>query len=187
MVANTLRWTIQDLDAMPDDGGWKRYEIVDGELYVTRAPHLSHQNAGGNIHADLVIWSRQTKLGKSFETPGVVFTIYDAVIPGVVWVSNERLADGVDESGHLTVAPELIVEVLSSGADNEQRDKEVKLKLYSRYGVQEYWIVNWKLKTIDIYRRVDAQLKQVQTLFENDTLSSPLLPNFSTSVAQIFQ
>ena len=187
MVVNALRWTTRDLNAMPDDGGWKRYEIVDGELYVTRAPHLSHQNAGGNIHIDLSIWSRKTKLGKAFETPGVVFTIYDAVIPDVVWVSNERLADSVDESGHLTIAPELMVEVLSFGADNEQRDKEVKLKLYSRYGVQEYWIVNWKLKTVDIYRRVEAQLKQVQTLLENDTLTSPLLPDFSLSVAQIFQ
>jgi hypothetical protein len=38
MVANSLIWTIRDLDVMPDDGGWKRYEIIDGELYVTRAP-----------------------------------------------------------------------------------------------------------------------------------------------------
>lgn len=33
MVANSRRWTIRDLEAVPDDGGWKRYEIIDGELY----------------------------------------------------------------------------------------------------------------------------------------------------------
>lgn len=187
MVVNALRWTTRDLSAMPDDGGWKRYEIIDGELYVTRAPHLSHQNAGGNIYVELHVWSRQTQRGKPIQTPGVIFTIHDAVIPDVVWVSNQRLANGVDESGHLTVAPELMVEVLSSGTENEQRDKEIKLKLYSRHGVQEYWIVNWQLKTLEIYRRNKAQLQLVQTLFQSDTLTSPLLPGFSVAVGVIFQ
>lgn len=186
MVANSLRWTARDLDAMPDDGGWKRYEIIDGKLFVTRAPHIRHQGAGGNIHVELEIWSRQTQLGKAFQTPGVVFTSNDAVIPDVVWISQECLANGVDEAGHLTVAPELIVEILSPGELNEQRDKEVKLKLYSLYGVQEYWLVNWQLKTLSIYRRTDAQLQLFATLLEGDTLTSPLLPGFSTSIAQIF-
>ncbi|HBY76579.1 MAG TPA: hypothetical protein DEG47_06160, partial [Cyanobacteria bacterium UBA11148] len=48
----------------------------------------------------------------------------------------------LDEAGHLTAAPELIVEVLSPGVENVRRDQEVKLKLYSSRGVQEYWIVN---------------------------------------------
>jgi len=186
MVTNTLRWTIRDLDAMPDDGGWKRYEIIDGELFVTRAPHIRHQGAGGNIHFELEIWSRQTQLGKPFQTPGIIFTPTDAVIPDVVWISQERLANGIDEAGHLMVAPELMVEVLSPGELNEQRDKEVKLKLYSLHGVQEYWIVNWQLKTVEIYRRTDAQLQLVATLLEGDTLTSPLLPGFSTAIAQIF-
>ena len=94
MVTNPLRWTIRDLDAMPDDGGWKRYEIIDGELFVTRAPHLRHQGAGGNLHFELEAWSRQTQLGKPFQTPGVIFTPTDAVTPDVVWVSRERLARG---------------------------------------------------------------------------------------------
>ncbi len=186
MVANSLRWTTRDLNAMPDDGGWKRYEIVDGELLVTCAPHIRHQGAGGNIHVELEIWSRQSQLGKTFQTPGVIFTPTDAVIPDVVWIRRESLANGIDEAGHLTVAPELIVEVLSPGDLNEQWDREVKLKLYSLHGVQEYWIVNWQVKTLEIYRRTETQLQLVATLLDGDMLTSPLLPGFSTPIAQIF-
>ena len=172
---------------MPDDGGWKRYEIIDGELYVTRAPHISHQGAGGSIYIELELWSRQTQLGRSFQTPGVIFTPTDAVIPDLVWISNNHLANGIDAAGHLTVAPELVVEILSPGERNEQRDKEAKLKLYSLHGVQEYWIVSWQLKSLEIYRRINAQLQLVQTLFVGDTLTSPLLPGFRAAIAQFFQ
>lgn len=187
MVTNPLRWTTRDLDAMPDDGGWKRYEIIDGELIVTRAPHIRHQGTAGKLHVRLETWSETTGMGSAFQTPGVIFSPTDAVIPDVVWISRERLANGIDQAGHLIVAPELIIEVLSPGELNEQRDKEVKLKLYSLHGVQEYWIANWQLKTLEIYRRSDAQLHLVVTLLEGDTLTSPLLPGFSTPIAQIFQ
>jgi Uma2 family endonuclease len=187
MVTNPLRWTIRDLAAMPDDGGWKRYEIIDGELFLTRAPHIRHQGVAGKVHVRLETWSEATGMGNAFQTPGVIFSSTDAVIPDVVWISRERLANGIDEAGHLIVAPELMIEVLSPGELNEQRDKEVKLKLYSLHGVQEYWIVNWQLKTLEIYRRNQAHLHLVATLLEADTLASPLLPGFSTPMAQIFQ
>ena len=70
---------------MPDNGGWNRYEIVNGELFVTRAPHIRHQGAASKIHARLENWSKSTGLGNAFEVPGVVFTDIDAVIPDVVW------------------------------------------------------------------------------------------------------
>ncbi len=122
MIANSLYWTTADLDVMPDDGGWLRHEIIAGELFVTRAPHIRHQGIGGNIHFELELWSRETKLGKPFQTPGVVFTPTDAVIPDVVWASQARLERGIDEAGHFTIAPELVVEILSAGEQNEQRD-----------------------------------------------------------------
>jgi Uma2 family endonuclease len=187
MVANSLKWTTRDLDVMPDDGGWKRYEIIDGELYVTRAPHIRHQGAGGNIHFELEVWSRQTQLGKPYQVPGVIFTPTDAVIPDVVWVSQARLADGIDAAGHLIVAPELIVEILSPGEQNQQRDQEVKLKLYSRHGVQEYWIVNWQQQNLAVYRHAVGELQFVGTLLLGDTLTSPLLPGFAVPIDQIFQ
>ncbi len=89
-------------------------------------------------------------------------------------------------AGHLTAAPELVVEVLSPGAENERRDREVKLKLYSSRGVQEYWIVNWQKQQIEVYRRERATLKLIATLFMNDNLTSPLLPGLESPVAQLF-
>jgi Uma2 family endonuclease len=186
MVANSIRWTTRDLDAMPDDGGWKRYEIIDGELFVTRAPHIRHQGAASRLHIRLGNWSESTQLGSPFETPGVIFSPNDAVIPDLVWISQARLAHGVDESGHFIVAPELMVEILSPGERNEQRDKEVKLKLYSLHGVLEYWIVNWQIKSVEVYCRHDAQLQLTSTLIATDTLTSDLLPGFSVLVGDIF-
>ena len=80
----------------------------------------------------------------------------------------------------------MVIEVLSPGTVNERRDKEAKLKLYSSQGVQEYWIVSWQLKTVEVYRRENLQLKLVATLLNNDRLTSPLLPDFSCEINRFF-
>lgn len=184
MAANPVVWTTQDLEAISDNGGWKRYEIVDGDLIVTRAPHARHQSAASKINIRLGVWSEETGLGNPIQTPGVVFTDIDAVIPDVVWASNERWETGLDEAGHFIIAPELIVGVLSSGEKNEQRDK--KFKLYFLHGVQEYWIVDWRLKEVEVYRRESAMLQKVSTSLISDMLTSPLLPGFECAVASLF-
>jgi Uma2 family endonuclease len=110
----------------------------------------------------------------------------DNVVPDVVWISNERLAALMDEAGHLTGAPELAIEVLAPGVENERRDREAKLKLYESRGVREYWIVDWRIQQLEVYRRDQAMLRLVATLFADDVLTSPLLPGFSCPVAQLF-
>ena len=183
-TTNEIRWTTADLELLPDNGN--RYEIIDGELFVTRAPPWEHQLTCGRIFSALDTWSQSTGLGRSAIAPGIIFSDADNVIPDVVWASNERLAVLLDNAGHLTAAPELVVEVLSSGAENERRDREAKLKLYSSRGVHEYWIVNWEKQQIEVYAREQAALKLVATLFANDQLTCSLLPNFTCPVAQIF-
>ncbi|MBW4698907.1 MAG: Uma2 family endonuclease [Aphanocapsa lilacina HA4352-LM1] len=179
-----VRWTAADLELLPDNGN--RYEIIDGELFVTRAPHWKHQEVSGRLFALLDYWSQQTGRGRAAVGPGILFSEADNVIPDVVWASGERLAVLLDAAGHLSGAPELVVEVLSPGEQNARRDRELKLKLYSARGVQEYWIVDWQLQQIEIYRREQAALALAATLFSKDLLASPLLPGFGGSVASLF-
>ena len=89
--------------------------------------------------------------------------------------------------GKLHAAPELIIEVLSPEAANEKRDREAKLKLYSRRGVDEYWIVDWRQRRIEVFRREQAQLALAATLMESDILTTPLLPAFTSPVRDVLK
>ncbi|UFP93842.1 Uma2 family endonuclease [Gloeobacter morelensis] len=179
-----VRWTAADLELLPDNGN--RYEIIDGELFVTRAPHWKHQEVSGRIFAELDGWSRRTGSGRAAVAPGVLFGEADNVIPDVVWASSERLDLLLDAAGHLSGAPELVVEVLSPGEQNERRDRQSKLKLYSARGVQEYWIVDWQLQQVAVYRREQAVLQLQTTLLGADILASPLLPGLTCPVGLLF-
>jgi Uma2 family endonuclease len=181
---DSLRWTSADLAVLPDDG--KRYEIVDGELYMSRQPHWHHQRACGKIFAALEIWSTQIGTGEANLAPGVIFAEDDDVAPDVVWISHSRRATALRPDGHLHAAPELVVEILSPGTLNERRDREAKLKLYSRRGVLEYWIVDWRTQQVEVHQRENLALRLVATLYPADTLTSPLLPGFACEVASLF-
>lgn len=184
-VAPKVRWTIRDVEALPEHEGI-RYEIMDGDLWMSRSPHHRHQHAIGCLFAALHRWSLESGLGEPSIMPGVIFSDSDAVSPDVVWVSYERLAQIQDEAGHFRGAPELAVEVLSPGTLNVDRDRLAKLKLYSIQGVQEYWIVDREMRRVEIYRRDQAQLILTATLLEADSLTSPVLPGFVCPVVELF-
>lgn len=184
-VTPPVRWTSADLEFLPDSEG-KRYEIIDGELFVTRSPHVNHQRLIARLWRVLDDWSRQAGQGEALVAPGLVFSEYDNVQPDLVWVSRDRLQGLLDDSGHLTGALELVIEVLSAGHRNQERDRTYKLKLYAVTGVQEYWIADWRSQRIEIYRRDKAQLPQVATLTVEDELTTPLLSGFRVALADLF-
>ncbi len=181
-----LRLTVKDLELFPDPIDDTRYELINGELYVSRQPDLEHQYTCAEFVGELFSWNRTSAVGLVLIAPGIIFSPDEAVAPDVVWVSRGRypLIAGADKKLH--GAPELVVEVLSSGTRNETRDLDVKLDLYSRYGVAEYWVADWRDRTVRIYRRQNAQLTRVATLAAEDTLTSPLLPGFAAPVVRLF-
>jgi Uma2 family endonuclease len=184
-MTSTQRWTSADLEAFPDDG--KRYEIIDGELFVSKQPHFYHQHVCGKIYALLEDWSNQSQLGQTIIAPGLIFADDDDVVPDVAWLTKQCLAAALGNDGKLHSAPDLVIEVLSPGSTNRRRDREAKLKLYSRRGVLEYWIVDWLNHSLEIYRRQNAQLQLFATFTKGDHLHSPLLPGFSAQIDALFK
>jgi Uma2 family endonuclease len=178
------RLTVADLELIPDDGN--RREIIDGQLYMSTQPDLFHQIVDGRFFAQFEEWNSRIQLGVAIPAPGIILAADNAVAPDVVWISRARFEGAIDDGGHLRVAPELIVEVLSPGTTNERRDREAKLKLYSTQGVREYWIVDWRCRQVEVYRREELALRLVATLLDGDALTSPLLPSFSLPLEQFF-
>ena len=183
-MAVAEKFTSADLALMPDNG--KRYEIIEGELYVSRQPGFEHQYTCGRLFRFLDEWNDGGGLGVVVNAPGVIFAEDDDVAPDLIWISKERFSNALDQARHFRVAPDLVVEGLSPGKLNEERDREIKLKLYSRRGVREYWIVNWMLCLVEVYRRDNAALKLAATLYSEDRVQTSLLPGFSCKVSRLF-
>jgi Uma2 family endonuclease len=174
--------TLADLDAMPDDEN--RYELIEGELFVSRAPGLIHQGIVGNLLFVFKEYLRENPIGEVFPGPGVIFSDFSGVIPDVVYISNERRKE-IATGDRIIGAPELVIEILSPGIENERRDRHAKRQLYRKYGVKEYWIIDPERLAIEIYRT--AKFRLVATVGLQDEVSTPLLPGFRYSARDILQ
>jgi Uma2 family endonuclease len=80
--------TVAGLDACPDDNN--RYELIGGELFVSRAPEISHQRVLLNLEVALGRYLKQNPIGILVPGTGLIFSDYDAVIPDLAFVRNER-------------------------------------------------------------------------------------------------
>ncbi|CAN5921654.1 hypothetical protein BH11GEM2_BH11GEM2_30660 [soil metagenome] len=144
MTSIDREWTVSDVRALPDDGN--RYEVIDGELFVTPAPAWRHQSAAGRLFAMLLAYLDRERLGYVFVAPAdVIFSPRRAVQPDVFVVPpvNGRRPERFEDAGRLLVA----VEVISPGTGRADRVK--KRSLYRDEGVAEYWIVDLDARVIE--------------------------------------
>ncbi len=175
--------TADDLLLLPDDGN--RYELVEGELIVSRNPGVKHQRVIANLVRIIGNYFEKNPVGEVLPNPGVIFDKYNSVIPDVVALSK-RQVDVVGEGPHVHEAPELVIEVVSPGGENARRDRVVKLQVYSKFGVKEYWVADPAARTLEIYRLAGGVLTLSATLGENDEVTSPALPGFACRAGEFF-
>ncbi len=143
----TARITWQDTLLMPEDG--KRYEAIDGVMYVTPAPARRHQWISGNLGRELRRLLQDPGQGWVYDAPiGVEFPdSEEGVQPDIIFVSRARAELLVDEG--IRGAPDLVVEILSPSTS--ERDRTIKKKLYRRQGVMQYWIVDPENETVEVW------------------------------------
>ena len=180
---SSTKFTYEDYLLFPDDG--KRHELIDGEHYVTPSPVTKHQRISGNIFVILGTYIQKTKIGQLFAAPmDVVLSDLDVVQPDLLFISNARASIMTEKN--IQGAPDLVVEILSESS--RKTDEMIKRKLYERHRVSEYWIVDPELESVKIYRFSDKGYSRIAELSveTNDTLASPLFPDWQLPLSQIF-
>jgi Uma2 family endonuclease len=179
----SVKFTYEDFLNFPNDG--KRHEIIDGAHYVTPSPNTRHQRTCTALAAMLWAYLKHHPIAEVFVAPfDVVFSDLDVVEPDLLVISRDRA--GVLTDQHVRGAPDLVVEILSPGT--RKTDEMTKRKLYERFGVREYWIVDAELEVIKIYRQTDQGFVRAAELSVEhaDALTTPLLPGFTAALAEIF-
>lgn len=176
------QWTYDDYAAIPADG--TRYEIIDGVLYVTPAPNLSHQNAVSAITAHLRIHVDFTGHGKVFAAPvDVELWPGRAVVqPDVIVVLNANRQ--VLTPSRILGAPDLVVEVSSPSTATHDRSR--KLAAYARAGVREYWIADPNAETVEPLFLENGEYVSAGVCSGRAFLPSRVIPDFPIRVEQFF-
>ena len=144
------KYTYEDLQNFEDE---KRYELINGELYLMSSPTTLHQKIIGEIHGQLYNYLKGKKC-QSFVSPLDVCLSgvrnpkkeYNVVQPDILVVYDEnKITNNMGIQG----APDLIIEVLSP--TSKKHDTFVKYNLYQYYGVKEYWIIDGEVGVIYQY------------------------------------
>src|SRR5512141_1019712 len=179
-VTESLRFTYDDYARLPDD---RRYEVIDGELFLTPAPTPYHQIVKGRIERLLEDHVERGSLGMVLDAPcDVVLSQFDVLQPDIFFISTGRLAT-IGEK-YISAAPDLVVEVLSPGT--RKRDRFLKSKRYARFSVREMWIADPSKKAIEVFVNTEGGFRRKALYARDDVLCSPLLPGLEVPLARVF-
>ena len=182
--AQTIPWTYEDYLAFPEDG--KRYEIIDGDCYMSPSPRTKHQEVSGNLLYFLKAHLKRTKRGRVFDAPmDVILSDINVVQPDILVILATRTSMITEKN--IQGAPDIVIEIISE--TSRKTDEITKKKLYERYGVLEYWIVDPELELVKIYRLTDGRYGRAEERAQErgETVTTALLPDLDISLTELFE
>lgn len=156
----SIDWTVATVQALPDDG--KRYEIIDGELFVNPAPRLLHQMAVAELWLPLRNYVRAHGCGIALTSPADIIFDDRTLVQPDLFVSE--LFEGRQPREWSEVKLRLAVEVLSPSS--QRADRMVKRRLFQRERVPEYWIVDLDARLVTRWRPADTRPEEIDGRLE---------------------
>lgn len=173
--------TYADYCKTPEGG---KYQLIGGEIIEMTSPTPYHQKILQNLNYYLSIFIRQNKLGEVFIAPtDVFFSDTETYQPDIFILLNESL-NKMKES-KIEGAPDFVVEILSPSTG--YYDVKHKKSVYEKFGVKEYWIVDPKDKTVEIFINSNSKFNISSELPVGETAQSKILAGFEIELKMIFQ
>lgn len=174
--------TKEDYRLLPDSG--PRFQLIEGELYMSPAPNRYHQVISRNIEFMLLKYLEGHPLGDLYDAP---FDVYlsenDVFQPDIVFVKKENF--GVLTDAGVEGTPDFVVEILSPS--NAYLDRNAKLRVYARTGVKELWLVDPATRLVQVYDLPRDSQRPAAAYGESDTFASAHFPGLAISGAEIFK
>ena len=153
MAAEITEWTADLVRALPDDG--KRYEVLDGELFVTPAPANPHQRAVAELHLILGPYTRKNHVGETWLAPtDLEFSPRRLLEPDLFVV---ELVDGKRTMDAAVMPRKLLLTIEIHSPSTQRADRVRKRAIYMDEGVPEYWIVDLDGRLVERWRQGDER------------------------------
>jgi Uma2 family endonuclease len=161
-----------------------RCEMLNGDIIPVPIPAIRHQAISLKIASALLQYAEARRLGRVLPAPCNVILSKNIVMqPDIVFIKNERR--GLIGVRSLRGAPDLVVEVLSPAV--RKRDLKAKKRIYERFEVQEYWLVDPDAAAVEAMIWSELGYISVCSFDKSDKLSSPLLPNLNLDLSRVFE
>lgn len=175
-------YTYREYCYLPADG--RRYELVEGELYVTPAPAPFHQTVSRRLQFALMSQLEQPGIAFVFNAPcDLILSETTVVQPDLVIVGSGRRHLITDRG--IEGPPEVAIEILSPSSKGQ--DRFLKSAAYARFGIPEYWIVDPDHAWVEVYRLAESQY-QLEVRFDRaSTLRSPAFLEIAIPLEPVFR
>lgn len=160
------------------------FQLIDGDLYMSPSPRRDHQNILLNLASELRSYLRHNALGKIYVAPSDVLFTDDRILnPDIYFVREARRTILTDYGA--SGAPDLVVEILSPSTAT--MDLGRKREIYAESGVEEFWVVSPKTRSVEVYRFGENPAEPILVRTETEVLTSTLFPGWELAVADIFR
>ncbi len=176
-------WTETEYLRLTESYNWPM-ELNDGNLEILPMPTMKHQDLVAYVYQLLLTFVRANSLGKVFFAPlPIKFGPKHYREPDVLFLSQTTLKSVKGSYPHTA---DLVVEVVSEGKEDRERDLVTKREVYAEAGIAEYWLVDPKRKRITVLT-LDRDKYIVHGEFAPGTqATSALLFGFTVDVQAVF-
>lgn len=185
-AAKNERYTFADVLTWGED---ERIEIINGEAYMMAPPSTTHQRIAAALTAQLYNYLRGKRC-EVFPAPfGVRLFEQDGDRPEDVDTMVEPDISVVCDSSKLDQhgckgAPDLIIEILSPST--RRHDLLVKMNLYQRAGVREYWVVDPNNQDVQAFVLENGRYSVREFGTIGDKMKVNVLENCVIDLSEIF-
>ena len=174
-------WTYQDYLEETDEG--EIYEIIEGDLLMTPpAPNIKHQFISRDLEFLLFQYVKEQALGEVAYAPiDVVLDDKNVVQPDIVFISKNNI-DIIQEKA-VVGNPDLVIEILSPSSI--QRDRYEKRKLYERFKIKEYWIIDPPNCSIEVLTLKNDRYELYSFASREGAVKSFVIEGFEVELSEI--